>query len=50
MSEETVNPSVVVPASILLSLVINGTCGFAMIIAMQTWLYEYPNKALYEYA
>lgn len=34
MSEETVNPSVVVPTSILLSLVINGTCGFAMIIAM----------------
>lgn len=34
MSEETVNPSVVVPTSILLSLVINGTCGLAMIIAM----------------
>ncbi|KAF4983786.1 hypothetical protein FZEAL_870 [Fusarium zealandicum] len=34
MSEETVNPSVVVPRSILLSLVINGTCGLAMIIAM----------------
>lgn len=34
MSEETVNPSVVVPRSILLSLVINGTCGFAMVIAM----------------
>lgn len=34
MSEETVNPSVVVPTSILLSLVINGACGFAMIIAM----------------
>lgn len=34
MSEETVNPSVIIPTSILLSLVINGTCGFAMIIAM----------------
>ena len=34
MSEETVNPSVVVPTSILLSLCINGTCGFAMVIAM----------------
>lgn len=34
MSEETVNPSVVVPRSILLSLVINGACGFAMVIAM----------------
>ncbi|KAH6962131.1 amino acid/polyamine transporter I [Ilyonectria sp. MPI-CAGE-AT-0026] len=34
MSEETVNPSVVVPRSILLSLIINGTCGFAMLIAM----------------
>ncbi|KAM6508221.1 hypothetical protein FALCPG4_018102 [Fusarium falciforme] len=34
MSEETVNPSVVVPASVLLSLFINGACGFAMIIAM----------------
>ncbi|CAM1509634.1 Fc.00g033730.m01.CDS01 [Cosmosporella sp. VM-42] len=34
MSEETVNPSVVVPRSILLSLLINGICGFAMIIAM----------------
>lgn len=34
MSEETVNPSVVVPRSILLSLVINGSCGFAMLIAM----------------
>ncbi|KAH6949611.1 amino acid/polyamine transporter I [Fusarium avenaceum] len=34
MSEETVNPSVVVPTSILLSLVINGTFGFSMIIAM----------------
>ncbi|KAM0542216.1 hypothetical protein ACHAPJ_012908 [Fusarium lateritium] len=34
MSEETVNPSVVVPTSILLSLCINGACGFAMIIAM----------------
>ncbi|KAJ3455613.1 hypothetical protein MRS44_017095 [Fusarium solani] len=34
MSEETVNPSVVVPASVLLSLFINGACGLAMIIAM----------------
>jgi amino acid transporter len=34
MSEETVNPSVVVPTSILLSLCINGSCGFAMVIAM----------------
>jgi choline transport protein len=34
MVEETVNPSVVVPRSILLSLLINGTCGFAMLIAM----------------
>ncbi|KAF5676110.1 GABA transporter [Fusarium heterosporum] len=34
MSEETVNPSVVVPTSILLSLCINGVCGFAMLIAM----------------
>ncbi|KAF7552855.1 hypothetical protein G7Z17_g4037 [Cylindrodendrum hubeiense] len=34
MSEETVNPSVVVPRSILLSLVINGVCGFAMLLAM----------------
>lgn len=34
MSEETVNPSVVVPTSILLSLAINGTFGFTMIIAM----------------
>ncbi|KAI5456220.1 amino acid/polyamine transporter I [Mariannaea sp. PMI_226] len=34
MSEETVNPSVVVPRSILLSLVINGACGFAMLVAM----------------
>jgi choline transport protein len=33
MSEETVNPSVVVPTSILLSLCINGSCGFAMLIA-----------------
>ncbi|KAK7398529.1 hypothetical protein QQX98_012077 [Neonectria punicea] len=34
MAEETVNPAVVVPRSILLSLVINGTCGFAMLVAM----------------
>ena len=34
MSEETVNPGVVVPRSILLSIVINGSCGFAMTIAM----------------
>ncbi|KAH7258036.1 amino acid/polyamine transporter I [Fusarium tricinctum] len=34
MSEEAVNPSVVVPTSILLSLVINGTFGFSMIITM----------------
>lgn len=34
MSEETVNPSVIVPRSILFSLVINGSCGFAMVIAM----------------
>ncbi|KAF5019815.1 hypothetical protein F66182_8184 [Fusarium sp. NRRL 66182] len=34
MSEETVNPSVIVPTSILLSLCINGACGFAMVIAM----------------
>ncbi|KAI3573377.1 hypothetical protein IWW34DRAFT_810422 [Fusarium oxysporum f. sp. albedinis] len=34
MSEDTVNPSVVVPDSILLSLIINGTCGFTMIIAI----------------
>ena len=34
MSEETVGPSVVIPTSILLSLVINGACGFAMIIAL----------------
>ncbi|EFX05078.1 amino acid permease [Grosmannia clavigera kw1407] len=34
MSEETVNPGVVVPRSILLSLVINGSAGFAMLIAM----------------
>ncbi|KAH7121473.1 amino acid/polyamine transporter I [Dactylonectria macrodidyma] len=34
MSEETVNPSVVVPRSILLSLIINGSCGFAMLVAM----------------
>ncbi|KAM0351834.1 hypothetical protein ACHAPU_002347 [Fusarium lateritium] len=34
MSEETINPSVVVPTSILLSLCINGVCGFAMLIAM----------------
>ncbi|KAJ0130156.1 CMGC/CLK protein kinase [Fusarium oxysporum f. sp. albedinis] len=34
MSEETVKPSVVVLASILLSLVINSTCGFTMIIVV----------------
>jgi amino acid transporter len=34
MSEETVNPSVMVPLSILMSLLINGTAGFAMVIAM----------------
>lgn len=34
MSEETHNPSVVVPRSILLSIVINGSCGFAMLLAV----------------
>lgn len=34
MSEETVKPGVVVPQSILLSLVINGSAGFAMLLAM----------------
>ncbi|KAH6886871.1 amino acid/polyamine transporter I [Thelonectria olida] len=34
MSEETINPSVVIPRSILMSLFINGACGFAMILAM----------------
>lgn len=34
MSEETVNPSVMIPLSVLLSLLVNGTSGFGMIIAM----------------
>lgn len=34
MSEEIHNPSLVVPRSILLSVIINGTLGFAMLIAL----------------
>lgn len=34
MSEETHNPSVVVPKSIIMSILINGSCGFAMLFAM----------------
>ena len=34
MCEETINPGVVVPRSILLSILINGSCGFAMVLAM----------------
>lgn len=34
MSEEIHNPSVVVPRSIVLSIMINGSLGFAMIIAV----------------
>lgn len=34
MSEEIHNPSVVVPRSIMLSVIINGTLGFAMMIAV----------------
>lgn len=34
MAEETHNPSVVVPRSIMMSIMINGTCGFAMLLAM----------------
>jgi amino acid transporter len=34
MTEETINAAVVVPKSIMLSLVINGVCGFAMLVAM----------------
>lgn len=34
MAEETHNPSVVVPKSILISLLINGTTGFAMTVAV----------------
>jgi amino acid transporter len=34
MSEEIHNPSVVVPRSIMLSILLNGTTGFAMMIAV----------------
>lgn len=34
MSEEIHNPSLVVPRSIMLSVIINGTLGFAMLIAL----------------
>lgn len=34
MSEEIHNPSLVVPRSIMLSVIINGSLGFAMIIAL----------------
>ena len=34
MSEEIRNPSLVVPRSIMLSVVLNGTMGFAMVIAL----------------
>lgn len=34
MAEETHNPSVVVPRSILISMIVNGTTGFAMTIAV----------------
>lgn len=34
MSEEIRNPSLVVPRSIMLSVVINGSLGFAMVIAL----------------
>jgi amino acid transporter len=34
MSEEIHNPSLVVPRSIMLSIVLNGTTGFAMVIAL----------------
>lgn len=34
MSEEIHNPSLVVPRSIMLSVVLNGTMGFAMVIAL----------------
>lgn len=34
MSEETHNPSVVVPRSIMISMLVNGTTGFAMLLAV----------------
>jgi choline transport protein len=34
MSEEIRNPSLVVPRSIMLSVVINGSLGFAMVVAL----------------
>ena len=34
MSEEIHNPSIVVPRSIILSIILNGSMGFAMIIAV----------------
>lgn len=34
MSEETHNPSVVVPRSVMISMMVNGTTGFAMVIAV----------------
>lgn len=34
MSEEIHNPSVVVPRSIMLSILLNGTTGFAMVVAL----------------
>jgi amino acid transporter len=34
MSEEIRNPSLVVPRSIMLSIILNGTMGFAMLIAL----------------
>jgi choline transport protein len=34
MSEEIYNPSLVVPRSIMLSILLNGTIGFAMVVAL----------------
>jgi choline transport protein len=34
MSEEIHNPSIVVPQSIMLSVILNGMMGFAMVIAV----------------
>jgi choline transport protein len=34
MSEETHNPSIVVPRSIMLSIILNGLMGFAIVIAV----------------
>ena len=34
MSEEIHNPSIIVPRSIMLSILLNGTTGFAMVVAL----------------